>query len=134
MGLADVAKGFFDRRTRIDPEILRKAKPLRNAFVEFEKLEDGSIVLSAPLSTQGSGLLGRFAQKAGRPDRKQFELEPVGAFVWDICDGKHTFEGISRKLRERFKLSKVEADASLSAFLQMLAQRKLITMMVVEKK
>jgi hypothetical protein len=61
-------------------------------------------------------------------------LEPVGAFVWSLCDGKHTFEGISRKLREEFKLSRLESDASLSAFLQMLSQRKLITMMVAEKK
>jgi len=134
MGLADLAKGVFDRRTKIDPQALRKAKPIHNAFVESEDLEDGSVVLVAPLTTQGTGFLGRFAQKAGKKANKQFELEPIGAFVWRLCDGKHTFEGISRKLREEFKLNKVEADASLSAFLQMLAQRKLITMMVVEKK
>lgn len=133
MGLADLARNLLDRRTRLDPQILRKAKPIRNTFVEMENLEDGLVILRAPLSTQ-KGVLGKLAQKAGRPDQKQFELEPVGAFVWGLCDGKHTFEGISRRLREEFKLNRLEADASLSAFLQMLAQRKLITMMVVEKK
>jgi len=78
--------------------------------------------------------MGKLAAKAGRPDQKQFELEPIGAFVWNLCDGKHTFEGISKKLREHFKLNRLEADASLSAFLQMLSQRKLITMMVSQKK
>jgi hypothetical protein len=134
MGLVDLAKGIFDRRVKIDPSALRKAKPTRNTFVKFELLEDGTMILLAPLSSQGKGILGKIAQRAGKPDQKQFELEPVGAFVWSLCDGKHTFEGISRKLREEFKLSRLESDASLSAFLQMLSQRKLITMMVAEKK
>lgn len=134
MGLADLAKGLLDRRVKIDPASLRKARPTRNTFVTFELIDDGIVVLQAPLSTQGSGILGRIAKRSGRPDVKQFELEPVGAFVWNLCDGKHTFEGISRKLQEEFKLSRLEADASLSAFLQMLSQRKLITMMVADKK
>lgn len=134
MGLADLAKGIFERRTRIDPAALRKTKPVRNTFVTSEVLEDGSIVLKAPLTTQGRGIMGKIAQKAGKPSDKQFELEAVGAFVWGLCDGKHTFEGISKKLREEYKLSRLEADASLSAFLQMLSQRKLITMMVADKK
>lgn len=134
MGLADLAKGFFERRTRIDPASLRKTKPIRNTFVTWEVLEDGSLILKAPLTSQGRGIMGKIAQRAGKPSTKQFELEAVGAFVWDLCDGKHTFEGISKKLREEYKLNRLEADASLSAFLQMLSQRKLITMMVAEKK
>ena len=90
-------------------------------------------MLSAPLSTQGRGIMGRLARKAGKPDVKQFELEQVGAFVWEMCDGKNTFESISKGLRVEFKLSKLEADASLAAFLQMLSQRRLITMMVSDK-
>ncbi len=133
MGLVDLAKSVFERRTKIDPAALRKSKPARNTFVESETLEDGSIILSAPLSTQGRGIMGRIAERAGKPNTKSFELEPVGAFVWNLCDGKHTFEAISKKLREEYKLSKLEADASLSAFLQMLSQRKLITMMVSNK-
>ena len=133
MGLVDLAKGFFDRKVRIDPAALRKTKPTRNTFVKMEELEDGSLVLQAPLSSQGRGIMGRIAKKAGKPDVKNFELEPVGVFVWNLCDGKHTFEGISKRLREEYKLNRLEADASLSAFLQMLSQRKLITMMVEEQ-
>ncbi len=134
MGLVDLAKGVFDRRVRIDPDALRKTKPTRNTFVEMNSLEDGTLVLSAPLTTQGKGIMGKIATKAGKPNVKHFELEPVGAFVWGLCDGKNTFEGISKKLREEYKLNRLEADASLSAFLQMLSQRKLITMLMAEKK
>lgn len=58
---------------------------------------------------------------------KSFELEPVGALVWSLCDGRHTFESISQKLRDRYKMNRLEADAALSAFLKMLGQRGLIT-------
>jgi len=134
MGLVELAKGVFERRAKVDVSELRKSKPIRNTFVVAEELEGGSLVLQAPLSTQGRGVLGRMAKKAGKPDVKHFELEQVGAFVWNLCDGKHTFDAISKKLRDEFKLSRLEADASLSAFLQMLSQRKLITMMVASKK
>jgi hypothetical protein len=134
MGLVDLAKRAFDKRSRVDPAALRKCKPIRNTFVTSEVQEDGSILLSAPLSTQGTGVLGRLAKRAGKADVKHFELEQIGAFVWNLCDGKITFDGISKKLAAEFKLSKLEADASLGAFLQMLSQRRLITMLAVEKK
>jgi hypothetical protein len=134
MGLVDLAKGIFDRRMRIDPTALRKTKPTRNGFVESEIHEDGTLVLLAPLSTQGRGIMGKIAKRTGKPDMKQFELEGVGSFVWNLCDGKNTFEAISKRLQAEYKLSRLEADASLSAFLQMLSQRRLITMMVAAKK
>ena len=62
------------------------------------------------------------------------ELEEVGAFVWNLCDGKNSFEFIAKKLGAQFRLSRLESEASLTAFLQMLSQRKLITLMVASKK
>jgi hypothetical protein len=90
--------------------------------------------LQAPMSPGGKGWLSTMAKATKMPDVRRFELEPVGAFVWRMCDGKHTFEGISRRLREEFKMKRVEADAALGAFLQMLSQRKLITLMVKGQK
>ncbi|MDR3691302.1 MAG: PqqD family protein [Fimbriimonas sp.] len=132
--LVDLVRKTVDRTERLDPEKLRKAKPLRNPDVTFESIEDGSLLLSAPLSSQGRGMVGMIAKWMKAPDRKKFELEPFGAFVWNLCDGKHTFEGISKGLRETYKLNRLEADASLLAFLQMLSQRRLITMMVEKDK
>jgi len=133
MGLADLAKKF-DRRPRLSPEQLKGAKPLRNPAVLSETIADGSEVLRAPLITQGRGIAGWMAKRMNAPDVKTFELEPVGAFVWHLCDGQHTFETISRKLRNQFKMNRLEADASLTAFLQMLSQRRLITLMVGKEK
>jgi hypothetical protein len=134
VGLVDLVRKLVDPRTPVDLESLRKAKPKKNGFVTADTTADGAVVLSAPLSSQGRGMLGRLAQKAGKPDIKQFELEPVGAFVWELCDGERSFESISKQLRVKYKMSRMEADAALAAFLQMLAQRRLISLMVPDKK
>jgi hypothetical protein len=133
MGLAQLVSKKVDPRTRLSPEQLRKARPLRNPDVKWEVAEDGRLLLVAPLTQQGRGFTGWLARRMKLPNEKKFELEPIGAFLWEIFDGKHTVEGISRKLRDKYKINRLEADASLNAFLQMLTQRKLITLLVGTK-
>jgi len=128
MGLVRVARQFFDRSGPSEPDALKRAKPLRNPDVLQDLADDGTVMLMAPLAQQGNGLAGFLARWMKAPDHKKFELEPVGAFVWNLCDGRHTFEGISKRLREEFKMNRIEADAALLAFLQMLSQRKLISL------
>jgi hypothetical protein len=133
LGLADLARSTFDRRTRLDPDALRKSKPMRNPDVRTHDHEDGSSLLEAPLEDVARGIIRFLAKRSSEPRTKKFELEPIGAFVWGLCDGKTTFETISRKLREKYKMNRLEADAALIAFLQMLAQRGLVTLMVEDK-
>jgi len=130
LGLVRVAKRLINRSESLQPEALRKSKPLRNPAVLQDIAEDGSLLLRAPLVQQGRGFAGLMAKWLKSPEHKKFELEPVGAFVWNLCDGRHTFEGISKRLREQFKMNRLEADAALLAFLQMLSQRRLITLTV----
>jgi hypothetical protein len=118
----------------MQPETLRRSKPLRNPVVRQELAEDGALLLIAPLIQQGSGFAGLVAKWMKAPDQKRFELEPVGAFVWNLCDGRHSFEGISKRLREEFKMNRIEADAALLAFLQMLSQRRLIALTMGKDK
>ncbi len=134
MGLVRIAKRFVNHTEHLQPEVLKDAKPMKNPNVTETLEEDGSVLLSAPLAQQGRGFMGMLAKWMKAPDHKKFELEPVGAFVWNLCDGRHTFEGISKKLREKFKMNRLEADAALLAYLQMLSQRRLITLMVGKHK
>lgn len=119
---------MFSKRPRVPPEVLRSSRPLRNEHVTSAPLEDGSVLLAAPLSSQGKGILGGLARRMGRPDTKTFELEPVGALVWSMCDGRHDFGAIAGKLREAYQMNRLEAEASLGAFLSLLSRRRLITM------
>ncbi len=132
VGLDNVGR-LFSRGTRLTPTELRACKPLRNDQVVAEAEGDG-VVLRAKLASQGTGVLGVLAKWAKAPDEKRFELEPVGAFVWERCDGRHTFDTISRHLRERYKMNRLEADAALTEFLSMLSERHLITLAVPQPK
>jgi hypothetical protein len=67
------------------------------------------------------------------PDDKQVELEPIGAFVWNLCDGKRTVQGITEALQREFKITKVEAEASLLAFLDTLMKRRYVALEMPKK-
>lgn len=128
MELVRELKRFVSPTSALSQAELRKAKPEQNPAVVTHEQPDGSVLLVAPLAEQGRGFMGWMAKRMQMPDSKTFELEPVGAFVWNHCDGKQTFETISRKLRERYKMNRLEADAALTSFLQTLGQRRLISL------
>lgn len=134
MGLAQFLKNTFDRRAPLETDTLRSAIPVRNPAASIVAEEDDIVIIEAPLRQTSTGLMKLLSKSPKAPEMKRFELESVGAYVWKMCDGKNTFEGISLKLRETYKMQRVEADAALAAFLQMLAQRKLITLMVKGQK
>jgi hypothetical protein len=128
LGLASLIR----RPGKLSPETLRKAKPMRNPLVE-EAEADGILTLRGPAVLRG--VLGKLLSKASNePITKQYELEEIGAFVWSQIDGRRTFQTLSQQLQTKYKMNRLEADTSLQAFLQMLAQRGLVTLMVKEVK
>ena len=130
MALDKLKERVSNPKGKLAPDQFRNAKPIRNPHVTWETADDGSILLVAPLSEQGKGFMGWVARRMKLPDQKQFELEPVGALVWEHCDGNHTNASIAKALQTRYKMNRLEAEASLSAFLQTLSQRRLVTLMV----
>lgn len=127
MGLDHLLKRWNNRKAAISPSALRGAKPLRNPEVAEEDRNGALILLGRPSKTT---FLQRLVEKSGGSPLKQFELEEIGAFVWRLIDGNRTFEKISRELQSHYKMNRTEADASLAAFLQMLGDRGLITILV----
>ncbi len=133
MALDRLFKRWIGNRNKLDPEQFRKARPIRNPVVEWTTAEDGSLLMQVPIESRRKWLQ-KIAIKAKWPTTRQFELEPMGAFVWQFCDGQHSNETIARKLKERYKMNRLEAEASLSAFLQTLSQRGLISLLIGTKK
>jgi len=135
VGLVEKVKSSVNRgRAKLTPEQFRKAKPVRNNLVRWEENEDGSVLIIAPIDVDRRAWLKWMAKYMKMPVEKQFELEPIGGFVWIHCDGQQTSETIARKLRERFKMNRLEAEASLSAFLSSLTERRLITLLIGKSK
>lgn len=121
-----------NRRNVPNRKEILKSRPIRNERLQFVEEGDGRVILSIPVEIRGPAV--RWLSKVGRwPSIKEVELEPVGAFVWKLCDGKHTCEGIARLLSCEYKLSKVEAEASLISFLETLLKRRYIRLELTSK-
>jgi hypothetical protein len=58
--------------------------------------------------------------------KKTYELDELGLFVWDACDGKTSVQQVIRKLAKRYNLNLREAEVATVKFLQMLTKRGLI--------
>lgn len=120
------------RPAQVPAGVLRKAKPTRNPDVE-EAESEGIVTLKGPAELRG--ILGKLVARASSaPITKQYELEEIGSFVWSLIDGRRTVDSISKNLQTKYKMNRAEADASLEAFLKMLAERGLITLWVKEGK
>ena len=111
---------------------IRKAKPIRNPDLHFIEGVAGEVTLQVP-SVASRGIAKWIAKTGQGPAFREVELEPVGGFVWRNCDGKQTVEIIANRLRKEFKLEKLEAEASLLAFLETLSRRRFILMEVPKK-
>jgi hypothetical protein len=90
------------------------------------------LTLTAPVERPG-GIIGLMTRRIDLPTERQFELDEVGAEVWNLCDGKTTVASITKRLQDRYKMNRFEAEAALTAYLQTLQRRKLIQLLVKSK-
>lgn len=123
--------GFFKRKKMQSPpqpiitkEQMLKSKPIRNPEIDWQRYPSGEVAII--VKKKPKGMTKFIARMTGKEPIKKILLDSVGSFVWDLCDGKHTVEDIIKKLMEKYKLHRREAEASLLLYLQMLSQRALI--------
>lgn len=117
------------------PEVSRAqaltARPIQLAKCELVETPDGGARLKVPLRpTKWAGRLFRMPEGA----TKTFELDSVGLFVWNHCDGKTTVQQLIRKLAREHKLTLREVEVATIRFLQMLVKKGLIGMSVEKKE
>ncbi|RLE80699.1 MAG: hypothetical protein DRJ51_05350 [Thermoprotei archaeon] len=111
---------------------LLSAKPIRNPMIEWDKEEDGTVIIY--LKVAPSRVERFFMGRASEERVKRIVLDEVGSFVWNLCDGQHTVNDIIEALSEKYKLRRIEAERSLLEFLKMLSQRMLVGFLLSEKK
>ena len=74
-----------------------------------------------------SDKFGNLVAKVFRlPDHRKIELDEIGSDVWEWCDGTTGVGELSRKIGEKYRLNKRQSEASVTAYLKMLAERRLI--------
>jgi hypothetical protein len=65
---------------------------------------------------------------------KTYELDELGLFVWDACDGKTSVQQVIRKLAKQYNLNLREAEVATVKFLQMLTSKGLIGITLKHKQ
>jgi hypothetical protein len=136
-----------DRVNGKKPEVSRvmvlSALPVRNPGVEWERVAkktdedddageggDGAaetlVLIRVP---RRNDKLGNVAAKIFRlPDFRKLELDEIGSDVWEACDGNHTVEDLTGLLVRKYRLNRRQAETSVTAYLRLLAQRRLIAL------
>jgi len=112
------------------PDMLA-AKPMRAALAEEKSVAPGKWQLSVPVQPSRWASLVLRVPKKGLS--KTFELDELGKFVWDACDGKSSVRQVIRKLARQYNLNQREAEVATVAFLRTLTSRGLVAI-AVEKK
>jgi len=108
----------------VSKEEFLKTKPLRNPSLKWEKQESGEVRVFIPLKR---GLTTRFLLRFARiPPEKKILLDKIGAHVWSLCDGKHTFRSIRDSIHREYKLASKEAEAALKTYFMQLSKRQLV--------
>ncbi|MFA0753630.1 MAG: hypothetical protein IMHGJWDQ_001409 [Candidatus Fervidibacter sp.] len=97
-------------------------RPRRSEEVEWQQ-QDELVVLCLCRSDWVARLLRWLTS---RPLYRHIELDEIGGFVWQLCDGTNTVADIANALQQRYQLSRREAFASLAEFLDQLHRRGLI--------
>lgn len=102
--------------------------PIRNPYVEWQKTEDGEVLIKVPRRKDWLGKLLAFI--FAPPETRQVSLDKIGSLVWDLSDGQHSFEDIVRAVSKNYKVTRREAEIGVAAFLRELGKRKLIVLAV----
>ncbi|MDE2127707.1 MAG: PqqD family protein [Armatimonadetes bacterium] len=101
-------------------------RPGRNSRIEWEQLDTGEVVLRIPVKEAGTRRTRFVRSLFHLPGEKRVELDEVGAFVWQLCDGANTVEQIVQQTGRQYKMNRREAEVSVPTFLQMLHERNFI--------
>ena len=112
------------------PEVDRQAamilRPGRNSALTWERQESGETVLTVPQNEKIGRITKAMAKWLQVPNERHVELDEVGGFVWELCDGHHTIESIVQKTGRHYKMNRREAEVSVTMFLQMLHEKNFI--------
>jgi len=116
-----------------------KVRPVRNPQIEWDKKDDGNIVLRIPIKQEAArkkGISKVLVKVFPEPNvkEKKVQLDKVGSFVWELFDSNTTVEQIVNALNKPpYKMIPREAEITLRLYFEQLAKRGLIGFLVPEE-
>jgi hypothetical protein len=124
------------RENRPTREQLLAAVPVRNELAKESprgrqgaKLGDVVLRLTAPMKQSRWRAVLSSGTRAG----KSFDLDELGAFVWQSLDGRRTVEAVIARFAKEKRVNPREAEVAVLAFLKTLTQRGLVALAIVPR-
>jgi hypothetical protein len=120
---------MFRKRPKLTKSQMLSARPARLSEAEAREVSAGKHQLTVRLRPSR---LARWLLRVGSDATKTFELDAIGKFVWESCDGKTPVRQVIRKLAKRYNLNEREAEVATVQFLYTLARKGLVGMKMEE--
>lgn len=103
--------------------------PIRNPEVEEEETDDGILLrYSVEVKPWFQSVFKFVSNRTSNIIVRRLELDPLGASVWQMVDGKQSVNQMVEQFRATHQLGIREAELSVTAFLKDLGTRGLIAM------
>ncbi len=107
---------------------LLQAKPKKHGDVEWDG--DGSDSLKIYAKYKKTYLVKLLSRFVDIPEERSFRFNPLGAVVWELCDGTHSVEEIKGIIMKRSKGDEGDIEKRLIRFINHLSANDLITLEV----
>ena len=108
-------------------ESIMKAYPIRAC--EYEKINNVVVVF---VKKQNPNILDKKVFKKYFRKPHKIDLDEIGSFVWELCDGDLSVEEIAVKVRETFSDKVEPAEKRVELFIRQMTKTKLINLFTKE--
>lgn len=112
------------------------AQPVRNPAVQWERApreEDGPSVALLRVPRRRDRWGDVVARLFRLPDFRKLELDEIGSDVWEMCDGSHTVDAVTKAICAKYRLNRRQGETSVTAYLKQLAERRLVGLRTAAK-
>lgn len=120
--------GLFGRKKKDGPELDRQqaleSVPMVNQLITIDHDAEGHVVLHVP--RKRTSMVKMIAKLFRLPPYKQIELDELGTYAVELCDGTRSVDEIVDAFADEFQLNRREAEVSMLTYLQTLAKRGII--------
>ena len=104
------------------------AVPVLNQLIRVEHSEQQTVILHLP--RKRTSMVRLVARVFRLTPYKRIELDELGTFAVELCDGQKTVAEIIGLFGEKFQLNRREAEVSMLTYLRSLAKRGIIAFAV----
>ena len=118
-------------KPKVTREQMLAVRPLRHPKIEWarEPRKSDEVVVALLKIPRMRGRWADFVAKWLQvPDHKKVELDEIGSDVWEMCTGSSNVEAIAKAIGTSYRLNKRQSEVSVTAYLKMLAERRLIAL------